>query len=96
MRQLIQMQLNQPLILKQYPRSTLRVGGGPFRLRLLRGGDGGIQHRAVAQRHARLHLAIIGVEDVAMARRGRARAAPDEMLDVAHGNPLLALCDRSG
>ena len=71
--------------LEQDPRASLRIGRGPGRLRRLGIGDGRLHFRSLGEADLGLHLAGIGVENVATAA-GRARdlLAADEMADFAH------------
>ena len=50
---------------EHHARAALRVGRGPCRLRRLGGGDGAVQLGGVPKLDPGLHLAGVGVEDVA-------------------------------
>jgi len=70
----------------------LRIGGGPGRLRGLRVGDGVLDLGMLGERNLGLHLAGVGVEDVAEAPGNPFDLfAADEMADLTHGFALLEL-----
>ena len=71
--------------LEHHARTPLRVGRRPGRLRGLRIGDGVLDLGMLGQRHLGLHLAGIGVEDVAEASGGPFDGLPaDEMANLTH------------
>ena len=71
--------------LEQHARASLRIGGGPAKLRSLGVGDGLLDFRFCGESHLGLHLAGIGIKHVAEAPRGALHVlAADEVADVAH------------
>ena len=77
--------LHQVEKLEHHARAPLRIGRGPGRLRGLRIGDGVLDLGMLGERHFGLHLAGIGIEDVAESSGGPFdRLAADEMADLAH------------
>ena len=95
--ELVHILLDQLLIFEHHARAALRVGGGPGGLRLVGGVHRALQIGGRAEADARLHLAGIGIENVAEAGRGRAAAARNEVIELAHRASLLqtALRQRS-
>jgi hypothetical protein len=89
-RQLVHILLDERLEVEHDARAPLRIGGRPARLRRLGRRHGPVQLRLAAERDARLHLAAVGIEHVALARTARSRGAGDEILDDTHG--ILVLC----
>jgi hypothetical protein len=86
MRQLVHVRLDQALELEHHPRAALRVGRRPGRLGAVGGADGLVQQGRVGEADPGLHLAGVGIEDVAMAgRRQEHGLAVDEVGNVAHG-----------
>ena len=55
---------DQFLELEEDARTALRIGRGPFGLRGMRRGHGLVEQRGIAQRHLRLHAAVIGIEHI--------------------------------
>jgi hypothetical protein len=91
LRQLIHVGVEQAHEVEHHPRPALRIGRRPGRLGRLGVGDGGVQLRGRGQRHARLDLAGVGIEDVAeTAGRALDGATADEVGDAAHDALLLA------
>ena len=77
------LRFDQPLELEHDAGAALRVGRGPGRLGGLGGVDRALELGGGAERDLRLHLALVGVEDVAAARAvGRIAVAADEMVDA--------------
>ena len=71
--------------LEHHTGAPLRIGCRPGRLRGLRIGDGMLDLGMLGQRHFGLHLAGVGIEDVAEASGGPFyRLAADEVADLAH------------
>ena len=65
MRQRVHIGLDQPFELEHHPRTPLRVGHCPCRLRGQRGIDCTLQNRSIAQANPRLHSAAVRVEHIA-------------------------------
>ena len=77
--------LDQLQELKHHARATLRIGRAPGRLRRLGIGDGVLDLGMLGKRDLGLHLAGIGIEDVAEPPGNPLDAlAADEMADLAH------------
>ena len=73
--------------LEHHAGAPLRIGRRPGRLRGLRVGDGMLDLGMLGQRHLGLHLAGVGIEDVAEASGGPFDGlAADEMADLTHGS----------
>ena len=84
-RQLVEFLLHQIEEFHQHARAPLRIGGGPGRLRRFGDRDGVLDLGVFGQRHLGLHLAGIGVEDVAEASRSPLHLfAADEVADLTH------------
>ena len=84
-RELVVFLLHQIEEFHQHARAPLRIGGGPSRLGGLRHRDGVLDFRALGQSHLGLHLAGIGIEDVAETpRSARHLFAADEVSDLTH------------
>ena len=78
--------------LEHHAGAPLRIGRRPGWLRRLRVGDGMLDLGMLGQRHLGLHLAGIGIEDVAEASGGPFDGvAPDEMANLTHGSLLRFL-----
>ena len=77
--------------LEHHAGAPLRIGRRPGRLGGLRVGDGVFDLGMLGQRHLGLHLAGIGVEDVAEPSGGAFDGlAADEMADLTHGSHSLS------
>ena len=73
--------------LEHHAGAALRIGRRPGRLRGLRIGDGVLDLGMLGERDLGLHLAGVGIENVAEAPGGSFdRLAADEMADLTHGS----------
>ena len=71
--------------LEHHAGAPLRIGRRPGRLRGLRIGDGVLDLGMLGERHFGLHLAGVGIEDVAESSGGPFyRLAADEMANLTH------------
>ncbi len=100
-RQIVDLGFDQLLELEHHPGAALRIGRGPGRLRLAGSGNRLVERRRVTQCYTRLHLARIGIKNVAAASARGDRLAGDEVIYAAHGllyrrAASLATCDFSG
>lgn len=66
MGQLVHMAFDQALEVEHHPGATLRVDRSPGGLRRFGGRDRTVEKRPVAKRYARLNLAVIGIEHIAV------------------------------
>ena len=74
--------------LHQHAGAALRVDRGPFRLRLGRVADGGIEFGCRGESDLADHRAVHRLVDVGRAARGAGDVlAADEMSDLTHGRP---------
>ena len=86
--QIVDLGLHKLLELEHHPGAALRVGRRPGGLCLAGGGDGLFERRRIAQANLRLHLARIGIENVAAASARGDRLAGDEVINDTHGCAL--------
>ena len=86
MRELVHVGFDQLLIFEHDPRAALRIGRRPGGLRGLRGIDRFLEVGGRAQADMGLHLALIGVEHLALPLAAGKAGTADEMVDAAkHG-----------
>src|SRR4029079_11150107 len=81
--QVVHVLFDEFLELEHDPRPALRVGRGPGRLGGLGGIDGFLEVGGTAEADLRLHLALVVVEDVALAFARSEAGTADEMIDAA-------------
>ena len=79
------LRFDQRLEVEHHPGAALRVGRGPGRAGVARGGDRALEVGGGAEADPRLDAAIVGVEHVALPLARRDSRAADEMVDVTHG-----------
>ena len=91
MGQLGHVRFDQRLEIEHDAGAALRVDGGPGGLRFLGSGDGEVEQGGIAQRHAGLDAAIIGIEHVAIACRWRVMGEGELVRNLTHGRHPLKL-----
>jgi hypothetical protein len=83
--ELLDVAFDQLLEFEHDPGATLRIGRGPGRKGVARGGDCLLEVGGGAEAHPGLDAAIVRVEHVALPLAGRMNRARDEMVDITHG-----------
>ena len=86
MRQIVHIGLDQPFEFKHHPRTPLRVGHRPSRLRRQCRLHRTVKHYGIAQCDLRLHCTIIWIEHITKTCCRRTRAARYEMVNLAHNH----------